>query len=127
MKHLLLDTHAILWWLSDAPQLGELARKTIADPQNLVYVSAASIWEMSIKSAMGKLKVSDDLDSIIEEEGFIPLPISLYHGKQAGRLPKHHHDPFDRMLIAQAQAEGLQLVTKDKQIALYGIDLLRIK
>ncbi len=127
MKQLLLDTHAILWWLSDAPQLGESARKAIADPQNLVYVSAASIWEASIKSAMGKLTVSDDLDSIVEEEGFIPLPISLYHGKQAGRLPKHHHDPFDRMLIAQAQAEGLKLVTKDKQIALYGIDLLWIK
>jgi len=76
---------------------------------------------------LGKLKVSADLDKVVEEEGFIPLPISLYHRKQAGRLPKHHRDHFDRMLIAQAQAEGLTLVTKDKQIALYGIGLLKIK
>jgi len=126
VKRLLLDTHALLWWLSDSSQLGKVVKQEIINPRNQIYVSSVSIWEVSIKSASGKLKAPDDLDAIVDEEGFIPLPISLYHGKQAGLLPKFHNDPFDRMLIAQAQAEGLILVTKDRKIALYNVDIFKI-
>ncbi len=121
MKRLLLDTHALLWWLSDDADLGEKAKEAIADPRNQVYVSAASTWEISIKRALGKLEAPDDMSSIIEEEGFIPLDISLYHGDQAGQLPDLHRDPFDRMLVAQAHAEGLIIVTHDAAITQYPV------
>ncbi len=126
MKRLLLDTHALLWWLIDEgeSQLGEQARAAIADPDNEVFVSAASTWEMSIKSSLGKLTVPEDMDGIVEEEGFTKLPISLFHGDQAGRLTDHHKDPFDRMLIAQAQAEGLVIVTSDGKINQYGVRVM---
>jgi len=124
MKRLLLDTHALIWWLNGDDQLGLLAREFIANSSNDVYVSAASVWEMSIKRQMGKLEAPIDLDSIIENLGFTKLPISLFHGEQAGNLPLHHRDPFDRMLIAQAQAEGLQILTKDEHFPAYGISLL---
>ena len=121
MKRLLLDTHALLWWLSDDAQLGEETRRAISNPRNQVYISAASTWEISIKKTIGKLSAPDDMDSIVEDEGFDKLPITLFHGEQAGLLPEHHKDPFDRMLIAQAQAEGLIIVTNDKKIARYSI------
>jgi PIN domain nuclease of toxin-antitoxin system len=124
MKRLLLDTHALLWWLSDHPRLGPETRAAIADGNNSIYVSAATTWEISIKKALGKLQAPDDLESIIAKEGFTALPISLFHGDQAGSLPDHHRDPFDRMLIAQAQAEGLVLVTSDGKIPPYGIRLM---
>ncbi|RFA29880.1 PIN domain nuclease [Alkalilimnicola ehrlichii] len=124
MRRLLLDTHAFLWWLSDDPQLGERARAAIADERSLVFVSAASGWEIAIKRALGKLEVDDDLDGIVEEEGFEHLPITFFHGEQAGALPRLHADPFDRMLIAQVQAEGLVLVTADEQIPQYGIRVM---
>ncbi|CAI1195686.1 type II toxin-antitoxin system VapC family toxin [Serratia quinivorans] len=121
MKRLLLDTHALLWWLIDDPSLGENARKQIADPGNVVYVSAASIWEISIKRALGKLTLPEDIFEIIDAEDFLPLPMAAFHGQQAGQLPPHHQDPFDRMLIAQAQAEGLTLVSADAAFPQYGI------
>ena len=121
MKRLLLDTHALLWWLSDDAQLGEETRRAISNPRNQVYISAASTWEISIKKTIGKLSAPDDMDAIVEDEGFDKLPITLFHGEQAGLLPEHHKDPFDRMLIAQAQAEGLIIVTNDKKIARYNI------
>lgn len=121
MKRLLLDTHALLWWLSDDAQLGEETRRAISNPRNQVYVSAASTWEISIKKTIGKLSSPDDMDAIVEDEGFDKLPITLFHGEQAGLLPEHHKDPFDRMLIAQAQAEGLVIITNDKKIARYNI------
>ncbi len=127
MKRLLLDTHALLWWLSDDADLGEKAKEAIADPQNQVYVSAASTWEISIKRALGKLEAPDDMSSIIEEEGFIPLDISLYHGDQAGQLPDLHRDPFDRMLVAQAHAEGLIIVTHDAAITQYPVRTMAAK
>jgi PIN domain nuclease of toxin-antitoxin system len=120
---LLLDTHALLWWLADeglAPQ----AREEIADPANLVAVSAASAWEISIKKALGKLTAPDDLEQQVRSSGFLPLPISLAHGLAAGELAPHHDDPFDRMLIAQARAEGLTIVTRDKRFSEYGVALL---
>jgi len=121
LKRLLLDTHVLLWWLSDDPQLGQATRQAISDPRNQVFISAASAWEISIKKSLGKLSAPDDMDSIVDDEGFEPLPISFFHGEQAGMLPGHHKDPFDRMLIAQAQSEGLVLVTSDEKIANYGI------
>ena len=121
MKRILLDTHVLLWWLIDSPKLGVTAREAIAAADNVVYVSAASIWEIAIKKSLGKLRAPDNFDHILEQEGFEELPVSVYHAEQAGGMPAHHRDPFDRMLIAQAQAEGLVLVSQDKQIAAYGI------
>jgi PIN domain nuclease of toxin-antitoxin system len=124
MQRFLLDTHVLLWWLDGSPELGPRCKEVIADQRNQVYVSAATTWEVSIKKALGKLEVPDDIDSIVEDEGFSKLPISLYHGQLAGSLPMLHRDPFDRMLIAQAQAEGLILMTSDNNIGLYNL-LLR--
>nr|WP_297460595.1 type II toxin-antitoxin system VapC family toxin [uncultured Halomonas sp.] len=125
MRRLLLDTHVFLWWLADDPRLGITAREIIAEPRNTVFVSAASVWEISIKRQLGKLKAPDDLERIIEDEGFISLPIAPFHGEQAGNLPMHHRDPFDRMLIAQAQTEGLVLMTADNAFPPYGIRLIQ--
>ena len=124
MKRLLLDTHTFLWWLSDLPLLGKKAKAAIRDGRNQVYVSAASTWEASIKRTLGKLQAPENLESIVEEERFIKLPISLYHGEIAGQLQPHHRDPFDRMLIAQAQAEGLTIVTADINIPLYDVKVI---
>ncbi len=122
MKRYLLDTHVFLWWLSGDSSLGPRSREVISNGMNDVYVSAATTWEISIKKALGKLKSPDDMDAIVEEERFLKLPISLYHGQIAGALPSYHRDPFDRMLIAQAQAEGLILVTSDKMFAKYEVN-----
>jgi PIN domain nuclease of toxin-antitoxin system len=121
VRRLLLDTHAFLWWLSDDSALGADARQMIGEPRNQVLISAASIWEISIKQAKGMLEAPEDIEALVEDEGFTKLPISLFHGQQAGKLPEIHRDPFDRMLIAQAQAEGLELVTADGIIAQYGV------
>jgi len=120
---LLLDTHALLWWLADEG-LTDQAREAIADPANLVMLSAASAWEISIKKALGKLSAPDDLERQVKESGFSSLPISIEHALAAGRLPRHHDDPFDRMLIAQAFAEGLTIVTHDKRFADYNAPTL---
>ncbi len=127
MKRLLLDTHALIWWMNGSSQLGPMSKQLIAEKNNQIYVSAASIWEMSIKRQMGKLEVPDDLDSIIDELGFDKLDISLFHAEQAGNLPTHHKDPFDRMLIAQAQAEGLQVISSDEHFPKYNINLFDAK
>ncbi len=120
---LLLDTHALLWWLADE-SLSAQARDAIADPANLVMVSAATAWEVSIKKALGKLAAPDDLEQQVQAGGFTELPISIAHGLAAGQLARRHEDPFDRMLIAQALAEGLTLVTRDKRFDDYGVALL---
>jgi PIN domain nuclease of toxin-antitoxin system len=120
---LLLDTHALLWWLADEG-LQPQAQDAIADPANLVAISAATAWEISIKKALGKLAAPDDLEQQVQAGGLVPLPISIGHGIAAGRLPRHHEDPFDRMLIAQALAEGLTIVTRDKRFADYGVPVL---
>jgi PIN domain nuclease of toxin-antitoxin system len=127
VKRLLLDTHVLLWWLSDDSQLGEASRQAISNPRNQVYVSAASTWEISIKKSTGKLSAPEDMDAIVENEGFDKLPITLFHGEQAGLLPEHHKDPFDRMLIAQAQSEGLVIVTADEKIIQYNIRAMDAK
>lgn len=121
--NLLLDTHALLWWL-DGGLIHPEAAARIADPTALVAVSAASIWEAEIKRSAGKLRLSGSLASHAEDAGFDPLPISLLHAERAGALPPHHRDPFDRMLIAQAQAEGLTIVTRDVAFDLYEVPVL---
>lgn len=121
---LLLDTHTLLWWLADDPQLGPAARGKIADGGNAVFVSAASAWEMEIKRALGKLEAPPDLEDAIEHNSFQPLGMTVPHAILAGRLPPHHGDPFDRMLIAQASAGQLTIVTKDRAFSAYGVALL---
>ncbi|WP_305046377.1 type II toxin-antitoxin system VapC family toxin [Geoalkalibacter sp.] len=121
MQRFLLDTHVFLWWLADAPELGPRCRELISEQRNEIFISAATTWEISIKQALGKLDAPEDMESIVEDEGFSKLPITLYHGQLAGRLPALHRDPFDRMLVAQAQAEGLILMTADTNIRLYNV------
>jgi PIN domain nuclease of toxin-antitoxin system len=122
---LLLDTHALLWWLGDDPTLSRGAREAIADPDALVHVSAASVWECAIKATLGKLDLGGaDLAAEIPVNGFEELPISARHALTAGALPRHHDDPFDRMLVAQARLEELVLVTRDPAFAAYGVSTL---
>jgi PIN domain nuclease of toxin-antitoxin system len=122
---LLLDSHAFLWWLAEDPKLSAGARQAVADPASTVYVSAATIWELSIKAALGKLDL-DGADLVAEVEGndFVELPITARHSLTAAYLPRHHEDPFDRMLVAQAQSEGLMMVTGDLVFRAYGVSIL---
>jgi PIN domain nuclease of toxin-antitoxin system len=119
----LLDTNALLWWLAGVG-LTDQAREAVADPDNLVAVSAVSAWEITIKKALGKLTAPDDLEYQIHAAGFTPLPVTIAHGVAVGQLPRHHDDPFDRMLIAQAASEGLTIVTRDKRFSDYNVALL---
>ena len=124
-QRLLLDTHALIWWQAqDLPVLSTQAYDAIADPGNAVFVSAASIWEIAIKRALNKLEAPGNLVEAIEANGFRELQMTAFHAEQAGNLPLYHTDPFDRMLVAQAQAEGLILVTRDANIPRYGIRTL---
>jgi PIN domain nuclease of toxin-antitoxin system len=124
VRRILLDTHALLWWLADDPALGAAAREIVAEPRNEVLVSAASIWEIGIKKKKGLLEVPDDLEALVEDAGFGKLPITLFHAQQAGSLPEIHRDPFDRMLVAQSQAEGLELLTADEAIPRYVVRVI---
>lgn len=121
---LLLDTHAYLWWLAADPQLATEAQNAIADPISDVYVSAATIWEASMKTAAGRLDVKGDLVEHVRSNNFAPLSITIEHASAAAKLPAHHKDPFDRMLVAQARAEGLVLVTRDAALAAYDVPVL---
>lgn len=127
MRRLLLDTHAFIWALIDSSSLGEQAKALIESPNNEIYISAASVWEAGIKTALGKWNTPEDLDEAITAMGCKGLSISPFHGKQAALLPPHHSDPFDRILIAQAQAEGLTLVSADSVFPKYGIALIDAK
>ena len=121
---LLLDTHTLIWMLTEDPTLDDDTRSTIADPEHFVAVSAVSAWEIEIKRADRKLAVPHDLPAQLAMARFVPLAITLEHGIAAGRLPLHHRDPFDRMLVAQAQLEGLTLVTRDAKLARYQVAVL---
>jgi PIN domain nuclease of toxin-antitoxin system len=121
---LLLDTHALLWWLADDPELQSNARGAIASPTNDVLVSAAVAWEISIKRALGKLDAPRDLPAALEASLLTGLPITVVDGDRAGTLPPHHRDPFDRMLVAQALRLGAVIVTRDPAFAAYGIEVL---
>ena len=122
----LLDTRILLWWLADDPCLCETARNVIADESSVVFVSAATAWEIAIKKAAGRLEAPNDLAFALEVNRFNALAITVPHAQNAGRLPPHHADPFDRMLVAQAQAERMRLLTHDRRLTLYGdfIDLV---
>lgn len=116
---LLLDTHVLLWWLFGDPRLTSTMREAIADPASAVAVSAASAWEMGIKAAAGKLAMPERLPQQLEQEGFDALPVTVEDGLAAGALPRHHGDPFDRLLIAQAARRKLVVVTADRRFADY--------
>jgi PIN domain nuclease of toxin-antitoxin system len=120
----LLDTHALLWWLEDNPQLGAGAREVVADPASVVFVSAVSVWEIAIKRAIGKLRAPDGLTDRIDDAGFERLPVGFDHAERVGSLPLHHGDPFDRLLVAQALVEGATLVTSDRLIEAYDVPRL---
>jgi PIN domain nuclease of toxin-antitoxin system len=125
---LLLDTHALLWWLAGDEALSAPARAAIADDSNAVFVSAASLWEITTKNRLGKLSVTagivSDLGGAVADQGFIGLPISLRHGQLAGDLPGPHRDPFDRMLVAQAILDNMVLVSNERPFDAYGVGRL---
>jgi PIN domain nuclease of toxin-antitoxin system len=122
---LLLDTHVVLWWLTDDSTLAAEVKERL-DHEPDVYVSPATIWEVAIKQSIGKLDKPTDLPERIRDSGFRHLHITAEHGIVAGRLPLIHRDPFDRMLIAQAQVEQLTLVTRDAEIPKYAVDTLAV-
>lgn len=121
MRHLLLDTHVALWAFASPEVLRPEVRRAITDPRNTVMVSATSVWEVEIKRALGKLDAPEGFAALCVERGFDPLNITYRHAEVAGALPPHHSDPFDRMLIAQAIAEDLELVTKDRAMSAYDV------
>jgi PIN domain nuclease of toxin-antitoxin system len=121
---LLVDSHVLLWWLQADPRLAATAAEAMEDGDNTLYLSAASVWELSIKQSIGKLRVDVDLRAHAMEQGFTELPVTGAHATAIRDLPFHHKDPFDRMLVAQAAAEGLTLVTADDALAAYGVPVL---
>ena len=121
---LLLDTHAFLWWNNDDPKLGPEAREAIADSDNIVFVSAATAWEIATKRASGKLEAPGDIAEWVHKDDFTPLPIEIEHAVLSVDLPNHHRDPFDRLLVAQATLEDLTLVTIDDEIAKYDVEMI---
>lgn len=116
----LLDTHLLLWWLSNSPLLPEPARQLIGDPNNTIFVSAVSLWEIWLKSSIGKLRVPSGFAQKLAAEPFADLPLRARHTPAVAMLEWHHRDPFDRMLIAQAISENLVLLTADKALGAYG-------
>lgn len=125
---LLLDTHAFLWWIIDAPQLSQRAREIIGDAENTLFLSAASGWEIAIKAGLGKLSLPADMTSFILSQMHInaitSLPILLSHALHVHTLPDLHRDPFDRMLIAQAQLESLPVITIDPKFTPYQVEVI---
>jgi PIN domain nuclease of toxin-antitoxin system len=122
---LLLDTHALIWWLTKVPILSAQAQSAIANPDNLVFVSAASAWEIAIKQSLGKLKAPDDLVEQIEKKRFKSLAINVEQALMVKKLPLHHQDPFDRILIAQAKYLNLTIITRDRKFDYYDVNLMK--
>ena len=120
----LVDAHALLWLLVDDPRLSDAARRTVRDPVNEVLVSAASIWELDAKRAAGRLEAPDDLLVALERSEITTLPITGADAIAAARLPAHHKDPFDRMLVAQAQRLDAVIVTRDRAFGAYDVKVL---
>ena len=123
MSRLLVDTPALLWWLTDDPALSSAAREALANPGDEMLVSTASLWEIAIKRSLGKLTAPDDLPDEIANAGFTWLPVSADHAWQVHDLPPHHRDPFDRLLIAQALIERVPVITADARFGDYGVDV----
>lgn len=124
MSRILLDTHALLWWLADDRQLSWPAHDAISDPLNEPLVSIATLWEIAIKCSLRKLEVPDDLPEVIGRQGFAWLPITPDQAWSVRNLQFHHRDPFDRVLIAQALNERLAIVTADAKFEGYAVDLI---
>jgi PIN domain nuclease of toxin-antitoxin system len=122
---LLLDTHALIWWLAADNALSSTARSAIADPANDIFVSAASAWEIATKHRIGKLPqaalLAADVAGFVAAEGFNEFPVSIRHGQLAGNLPRIHKDPFDRMLIAQAVTADMTIVSNETLFGAYGV------
>ncbi|MBW2427319.1 MAG: type II toxin-antitoxin system VapC family toxin [Deltaproteobacteria bacterium] len=123
--NLLLDTHVLLWWLDASPTLSEKATSSIADGNNLIFVSAAVIWEIRIKQALRKLTIPDNFRKVLDQQPFEMLAITAEHAHAVGNLPAYHRDPFDRMLIAQAKIERMTIVTRDTIIKHYKIPIIK--
>ena len=125
---ILLDTHAFLWWITDDQKLSSRAREVISDAENELFFSAASGWEISIKVQLGRLKLPEEPERFIPEQlrmNFIrSLPIQMRHALFVSTLPNHHRDPFDRMLVAQAQLEEMSIISADLQMSRYQIELI---
>jgi PIN domain nuclease of toxin-antitoxin system len=121
---LLVDTHVLLWWRADSPQLSPRARREIADSNNEVCVSVATLWEIVLKRSAGRLNFPDELEQVLREESFTLMPIGFQHLRTTERLPFLHKDPFDRMIIAQALAEGIPIATRDRVFAAYGVQIV---
>jgi PIN domain nuclease of toxin-antitoxin system len=118
---LLLDTHVVLWATHDAGRVSDAARQLLGDPRHEVLLSAAVAWEIAIKRALGKLQVRAGLVSELVRDGATALPVSVAHAEAVTQLPPHHRDPFDRLLVAQARAEGAVLVSADPALRAYGV------
>jgi len=117
---LLLDTHLLVWWFVDR-RISRRATELIRDPANQLYASAASVWEVAIKAALGKIEVKPDaLLAGLRDGGFQELAVSSRHATQVGLLPMHHRDPFDRLLVSQSLCESMSLLTDDRVLAVYG-------
>lgn len=125
---ILLDTHAFLWWITDDPRLSLRAREIIADGANVLFLSAASGWEIAIKAKLGRLRLPDEPERFIlkqlESNAIEVLPVQMSHALHVYALPDHHRDPFDRLLIAQAQLEKLPILTADPQISRYEVETI---
>ena len=121
---ILLDSHIALWWLDDVPTLSTRVREMIADPDNTVFVSIASLWEIAIKQSIGKLELRKSLEESLYVSAIEVLPISQQHTYSILHLPHIHRDPFDRMLIAQAHYEQMTLITRDKRLAEYDCEVM---
>jgi PIN domain nuclease of toxin-antitoxin system len=122
---LLLDTHILLWWVANDPSLSPTAAALIRDPENMVFISAVSLWEIWLKQSLGKLRLPVGFEEKLQMEAFENLPLTAAQTRQVATLPWHHRDPFDRMLVAQARTEHLILLTADAVIGGYG-DSVRV-
>jgi PIN domain nuclease of toxin-antitoxin system len=122
--NLLLDTHVFLWWCDRHRHLTREARQAIADPDNTVFFSVASAWELAIKQALGRVRIPEAVEDTVLSNDFSPLGINFEHARVASLLPRHHADPFDRMLIAQARVDGLTFVTHDSSVRPYDVAVL---
>jgi PIN domain nuclease of toxin-antitoxin system len=121
---LLLDTHAALWWLADDDRVGKQVTHHLTDDTNQVLISAAVVWEVAIKRSLGKLHAPDDLGATLVGAGAQPLPITLEHAALVEKLPWHHRDPFDRLLVAQALTENAAIVSRDGPLSEYGVTVI---
>lgn len=124
MKGYLLDTHVLIWWWTDNPRLGRQARAVLQDPANTLFLSSVSVWEIVVKRKAGRLELAGSLAELAADPDFQPLPITSKHAALVETLPDLHRDPFDRMLIAQAKCDDLVLVSADRAVQAYPVDLL---